>query len=47
MRIIAEPGGSITSPFDVDLSDPADGAGRWVVRCLDPAGMNVEIADFL
>lgn len=46
VRVIAEPGGTMVTPFDVDLS-AADGAGRGIVRCLDPAGMNVEIADFL
>jgi HD-GYP domain-containing protein (c-di-GMP phosphodiesterase class II) len=47
VRIIAEPGGAIVTPFDVDLSDGAQAGGRSVVRCLDPGGMNVEIGDFL
>lgn len=46
VRVIAEKGGAMISPFDVDLSSP-DGDGREVVRCLDPSGMNVDIADFL
>jgi putative nucleotidyltransferase with HDIG domain len=47
VRIIAEPGGAIVTPFDVDLSDGVQAGGRSVVRCLDPGGMNVEIGDFL
>lgn len=47
VRVIAEPDGAITEPFDVDLSDDSAAAGRSVVRCIDPSGMNVDIADFL
>jgi len=47
VRVIAEPGGVITEPFDVDLSDPAEGRDRSVMRCLDPTGANVDVADFL
>lgn len=47
VRIIADTGGTIMAPADIDLSDSAAGAGRSVVRCLDPTGMNVEIADFI
>jgi putative nucleotidyltransferase with HDIG domain len=46
IRIIAEAGGSMIEPIDVDLSDPG-AADRSVLRCLDPAGMNVEVAEFL
>jgi HD-GYP domain-containing protein (c-di-GMP phosphodiesterase class II) len=46
VRVIAEPGGVMVTPFDIDLSAP-DGNGREVVRCLDPSGMNVDVADFL
>jgi HD-GYP domain-containing protein (c-di-GMP phosphodiesterase class II) len=47
VRIIADSDGRIIDAQDVDLSDAADAGGRSVVRCLDPAGMNVDIADFL
>jgi len=47
VRIIADGAGSFTEVFDLDLSDQEQAQGRSVVRCLDPAGMNVEIADFL
>lgn len=47
VRIIADTSGTITAPADIDLSDDSAGAGRSVVRCLDPSGMNVEIADFV
>lgn len=47
VRVIAEPGGAMTTPFDIDLSDTSQSEGRRVVRCLDPSGLNVEIADFL
>ena len=47
VRVIADGGGAFTETFDLDLSDPAQASGRSVVRCLDPTGMNVDIADFL
>lgn len=47
VRVIADRSGAFTDAFDLDLSDPAQAGGRSVVRCLDPTGMNVEIADFL
>jgi HD-GYP domain-containing protein (c-di-GMP phosphodiesterase class II) len=47
VRVIADRTGAFTDAFDLDLSDPAQAEGRSVVRCLDPTGMNVEIADFL
>jgi HD-GYP domain-containing protein (c-di-GMP phosphodiesterase class II) len=47
VRIIADDKGAIVEPIDVDLSEPSEGEGRSVLRCLDPAGMNVEVSDFL
>lgn len=47
VRIIADPDGTLTAAFDLDLSRADDAGGRSVVRCLDPTGMNVDIADFL
>ena len=47
VRIIAGPDGTMTEPTDLDLSDTSSAGGRSVVRCLDPTGMNVDIADFL
>ncbi len=45
VRIIAAADGEMIAPVDVDLSD--DPEGRTIDRCLDPAGLNVEVADFL
>lgn len=47
VRVIADPGGGMTDPVDVDLSDPEVAVGREVTACLDPAGVNVDVADFL
>lgn len=47
VRIITNPNGGFIDPIDVDLSDPQESAGRTAERCLDPAGLNVEVADFL
>lgn len=47
VRIIAGADGTVVSPVDLDLSVNAEAHGRSVVRCLDPTGMNVDIAEFL
>lgn len=47
VRIIAGTDGTLADAFDLDLSDPGQAGGRSVVRCLDPTGMNVDVADFL
>jgi putative nucleotidyltransferase with HDIG domain len=47
VRVIADADGRLTSPVDIDLSDVEQGGGRSVVRCLDPTGMNVSVADYL
>lgn len=45
VRIIAAEDGEMLVPFDVDLAEDAE--GRKIVSCLDPAGLNVEVSDFL
>jgi HD-GYP domain-containing protein (c-di-GMP phosphodiesterase class II) len=47
VRIITNPNGGFIDPIDIDLSETEESAGRTVERCLDPAGLNVEVADFL
>ncbi len=47
IRIIAGADGTVIDPIDLDLTNTADSGGRSVVRCLDPSGMNVDIAEFL
>ncbi len=46
VRIIAGATGDLAKPIDVDLSAEEAG-GRAVERCLDPAGVNIDVADFL
>jgi HD-GYP domain-containing protein (c-di-GMP phosphodiesterase class II) len=46
VRVFAAPDGTMVQPFDLDLSEEADD-GRSIVRCLDPAGLNVDVEDFL
>ncbi|MDZ4655134.1 MAG: HD domain-containing protein [Coriobacteriia bacterium] len=47
VRIIASASGGMIDPVDVDLSDPEAAAGREVRACLDPTGVNIDVADFL
>jgi putative nucleotidyltransferase with HDIG domain len=47
VRIIADERGTLIEPIDLDLSDASEHGGRSVLRCLDPAGMNVDVTDFL
>lgn len=47
VRVIADERGEMITPLDIDLTDAAESGGRSVLRCLDPAGMDVEISDFL
>lgn len=47
VRVIADATGAFTDALDLDLSDSKQAAGRSVVRCLDPSGLNVDVADFL
>jgi len=45
--VIADDTGAMIDPVDVDLSDPGAASGREVRACLDPSGVNVDVADFL
>lgn len=47
VRVIAAADGTMTTPRDVDLSDADEAEGRTIERCLDPAGLNVDVSDFL
>lgn len=47
VRIVAAADGTMIDPVDIDLEDAAQAAGRRIERCLDPAGLNVDVADFL
>jgi HD-GYP domain-containing protein (c-di-GMP phosphodiesterase class II) len=47
VRVFSGPDEAMIEPFDVDLAHDEAAGGRWVVTCLDPAGMNVEVDDFI
>ncbi|MBN2405519.1 MAG: HD-GYP domain-containing protein [Coriobacteriia bacterium] len=47
VRIIANAVGGMIDPVDVDLSNPEVAGAREVRACLDPTGVNVDVADFL
>ncbi|MHB1340620.1 MAG: HD-GYP domain-containing protein [Coriobacteriia bacterium] len=47
VRIIAAADGTMVDPQDIDLEDPAQASGRRIERCLDPAGLNVDVSDFI
>ncbi|MDO8949384.1 MAG: HD-GYP domain-containing protein [Actinomycetota bacterium] len=47
VRIIAAADGTMTEPRDIDLSNAEESEGRTIERCLDPAGLNVDVSDFL
>ncbi len=47
LRVFADAGGAVVDPLDVDLADAAQAAGREIERCLDPAGLNIDVEDFL
>jgi len=47
VRVIADAHGAMLEPLDVDLFDSVQAAGRTVTECLDPSGMNVQVADFM
>lgn len=47
VRVIGGPDGTVIEPVDLDLSRADQAGGRSVVRCLDPSGMNIDIAEFL
>ncbi len=47
VRIIADREGHLVPPVDVDLEDPAEAGERRIERCLDPAGVGIEVSDYL
>jgi len=47
VRVITDAEGTFITPFDVDLSDAQEAAGRKVETCLDPRSLNIEVDDFL
>jgi len=47
VRLIAAADGTMMTPTDIDLSNADEAGGRTIERCLDPAGLNVDVSDFL
>ncbi|HEY3318147.1 MAG TPA: HD-GYP domain-containing protein [Coriobacteriia bacterium] len=47
VRVFADSTGAVIDPRDVDLMDAVAASGRGVERCLDAAGLNVDVEDFL
>jgi HD-GYP domain-containing protein (c-di-GMP phosphodiesterase class II) len=47
VRVFADPAGAFIDPVDIDLSDAVAAAGRRIDGCLDAAGMNVDVDDYL
>jgi HD-GYP domain-containing protein (c-di-GMP phosphodiesterase class II) len=47
VRVITASDGAFVSPYDVDLSDAGEAAGRRVESCLDATALNIEVADYL
>jgi hypothetical protein len=47
VRVFADAAGAFIDPVDIDLSDAAAAAGRRIEGCLDPAGLNVDVDDYL
>lgn len=47
VRVIATAGGEFVDPTDVDLGVPEQAAGRRVATCVDAAGMNVDVDEYL
>lgn len=47
VRLIASADGTMLTPVDIDLSNADEAGGRTIERCLDPAGLNVDVSDFL
>lgn len=45
VRVISDSGGTMIDPYDLDLGDPE--ARKTIVRCLDPAGLNVDVEDYM
>jgi HD-GYP domain-containing protein (c-di-GMP phosphodiesterase class II) len=47
VRVVADSSGTMIDPVDVDLSDEAAADGRSIKQSLDPAELNIDVADFL
>lgn len=47
VRVFAEADGGLIDPVEIDLAVPDDAEGRTIVACLDPAGINVDVDDYL
>lgn len=47
VRVFADPDGTFIDPVDIDLSDAVAAAGRHIDGCLDAAGLNVDVDDYL
>jgi len=47
VRVIADESGKFVEPNDVDLSDPAEAAGRVVAGCVDPAAVGIYVDDYM
>lgn len=47
VRVFAGASGDMIEPRDLDLADDHAAADRGIERCLDPAGLNVDVAEFL
>jgi HD-GYP domain-containing protein (c-di-GMP phosphodiesterase class II) len=47
VRVFAAADGGLIDPVEVDLAKPEEAAGRRIVACLDPSGMNVDVEDYL
>lgn len=47
VRVFADPSGAFIEPVDIDLSDAVAAAGRRIDGCLDAAGLNVDVDDYL
>lgn len=47
VRIVADASGAFIDPVDVDLSDADAAAGRRIEACLDAAGLNIDVDEYL
>ncbi len=47
VRVFADAAGAFIDPIDIDLSDAAVAAGRHIDGCLDAAGLNVDVDDYM
>lgn len=47
VRVFADAQAAFIDPVDIDLSDAVEAAGRRIDCCLDAAGLNVDVDDYL